>query len=186
MSIRLLLAADRMPMPWRNGGGITREIAAWPPGATLENFDWRVSMAEVREPGPFSTFPGVDRVLTILQGTLLLSIEGRPAVTLTAESFPFRFAGDVSCVGTPVGGPVLDLNVMVRRDRYAAGVQRTSTSQRPVPAATCLLVALSAGRVLVGTGEWHLTVHDALLLQAETGSALAAQGASALISFSPC
>jgi environmental stress-induced protein Ves len=85
-----------------------------------------------------------------------------------------------------VGGPVLDLNVMVRRDRYAAGVQRTSTSQRPVPAATCLLVALSAGRVLVGTGEWHLTVHDALLLQAETGSALAAQGASALISFSPC
>jgi len=78
MSVHLRRAADRMPAPWRNGGGITREIAARPPGATLEAFDWRISMAEVREPGPFSSFPDVDRVLTFLQGTLSLSIEGRP------------------------------------------------------------------------------------------------------------
>ena len=182
MSVRLLLAADRVPTPWRNGGGITHEIAAWPPGAPLEGFDWRVSMAEVREPGPFSTFPGVDRVLTILQGTLSLAIEGRPAVTLTAESLPFCFAGEASCVGAPLGGPVLDLNVMARRDRFSADVRRISIAELTVAAAASLLVALSAGQVMVGTSEWHLGLHDALLLRNEGDRALAVQGASAFIS----
>ena len=167
-----------------NGGGITREIAAWPPGATLEKFDWRVSMAEVRNAGPFSRFPGVDRVLTIVEGTLALTIEGRPAVTLTAETSPFHFPGDAACVGEPIGGPVLDLNVMARRDCISADVRRISNANRALPAATYLLVALSPGPVAIGTSEWHLAVHDALLLFGEIGSALAVRGASALIRIS--
>jgi environmental stress-induced protein Ves len=184
VSVQLLRASDRVPTPWRNGGGITREIAVWPPGATLEEFDWRVSMAEVRETGPFSRFPGVDRVLTILQGTLALTLEGRPAVQLTADSLQFHFPGDAACVGEPIGGPVLDLNVMIRRDCISADVRRISHATLIPPAATCLLVALSPEPVTIGTSAWHLAEHDVLLLQGETGSALTARGASALISLS--
>ena len=50
---RLLRAAERRAEPWKNGGGVTREVAAC--GAEVEtgDFDWRVSIAEVAAPGPF-------------------------------------------------------------------------------------------------------------------------------------
>ncbi|MFN9927385.1 MAG: HutD family protein, partial [Phenylobacterium sp.] len=64
MTFTLLRAADRLAVPWKNGGGITRELAVWPPGASFDDFVWRVSMAEVHQDGPFSSFPGVDRILT--------------------------------------------------------------------------------------------------------------------------
>jgi len=186
VSVQQLRAADRIPKPWRNGGGITREIAAWPPDATLENFDWRVSMAEVREPGPFSRFPAVDRVLTILHGTLSLAIAGRPAVTLTPEAPPFHFPGDIACTGEPIAGPVLDLNVMARRDRFSAEMRRISNADLSVPGTTCLLVALSPAQVVLVTSAWHLQPHDALLLRNESGAALVTKGAFALINLSRC
>jgi environmental stress-induced protein Ves len=42
-------------MPWKNGGGVTRELLAWPGGG-----DWqvRISVAEIEADGPFSSFPG--------------------------------------------------------------------------------------------------------------------------------
>ena len=53
---------------WKNGGGVTREIVASPEGAPLDAFDWRVSLADVSADGPFSSFPGVDRTLTVVEG----------------------------------------------------------------------------------------------------------------------
>jgi uncharacterized protein len=53
---------------WKNGGGKTTEIAVWPPGASLDAFDWRISMATVEQDGPFSEFPGIDRTLALLKG----------------------------------------------------------------------------------------------------------------------
>jgi environmental stress-induced protein Ves len=47
-------------MPWKNGGGETTEIAVFPDGAGLSDFDWRVSMARVDGDGPFSSFPGIE------------------------------------------------------------------------------------------------------------------------------
>jgi len=66
--IEILKASDRKPQPWKNGGGTTREVCAFPPGATLDGFDWRLSMATVAKDGPFSAFPGIDRVLIVLAG----------------------------------------------------------------------------------------------------------------------
>ena len=114
--MRILRAAGRVAVPWKNGGGLTREVMVSPPGAGLDAFDWRVSIAEVRDAGPFSVFAGIDRVLTILEGRMMLAFEDR-GVVLDADSEPYRFAGDVPCHGTPLDGAVTDLNVMVRRGR---------------------------------------------------------------------
>jgi environmental stress-induced protein Ves len=84
----ILRAAQRAPVPWKNGGGLTREVAVYPPTSDLGSFDWRVSMAEVRGAGPFSLFPGVDRRLAVLEGRLRLAIEARAALTLSPESAP--------------------------------------------------------------------------------------------------
>ena len=31
--------------PWKNGGGVTTELATDPPGAALDAFNWRLSLA---------------------------------------------------------------------------------------------------------------------------------------------
>ncbi len=52
--------------PWKNGGGETREIICVP--APDAPFLWRASIATLQADGPFSPFPGVDRVITLLAG----------------------------------------------------------------------------------------------------------------------
>jgi environmental stress-induced protein Ves len=124
----ILPAVLRTPLAWKNGGGVTREIAAFPRGADLSHFDWRISTAEVRSGGPFSAFPDIERILCVLEGELTLSVQGQPTVRLSKKSAPFAFAGDVPAQAEPHGGIVVDLNVMARRGRYVAAVRRLSTS----------------------------------------------------------
>lgn len=106
-------------MPWKNGGGVTIEIAAAPEGAGLDAIDWRVSMARVETAGPFSLFPGLDRTLAVLEGeALTLDIEGRGTVRLDRGSVPYAFPADIAVTGVPTTGGILDLNVMSRRGRW--------------------------------------------------------------------
>ncbi len=138
--------------PWKNGGGLTGEIAVHPPAATLEDFDWRISCAQVAAHGPFSRFPGIDRVLVILEGELALAVAGGPALVLTPESAPCAFPGDAAASAGPVAGTVHDLNVMTRRGRCAARVQRCLVKDRAkfsFTTATTVVLA-SANLVLHG------------------------------------
>ncbi|MBS0490042.1 MULTISPECIES: HutD family protein [unclassified Phenylobacterium] len=123
--MHILRAADRKPTAWKNGGGLTWEVAAWPPGASLDDFEWRASIAEVSSSGPFSVFSGIDRVLTVLAGPgLELNFEGRAPIRLDAASAPFAFAGDACCDAVLIGGAVRDFNMMARRGQWSVQVQR--------------------------------------------------------------
>lgn len=58
-------------------------------------FDWRVSVADVDRPGPFSALPGVDGVIVLLEGSgLVLTVDGREQVLRPLE--PFAFSGDAA------------------------------------------------------------------------------------------
>ena len=141
----ILRAADRSAVAWKNGGGLTHEVAVHPPGSDLDSFDWRVSLAEVRRGGPFSLFPGVDRHLAVISGQLELSIAGHDAVTLAPDSQPLVFPGDVPASAAPVQAPVRDLNVMTRRGRFLARLTRRSVAgvtTAKLEAPTTLIVAL--------------------------------------------
>ena len=105
-------------MPWKNGGGVTIEIAVSPDGAGLDDFDWRVSMARVESDGPFSSFAGIDRTLVLLEGKgLILHVEGRSPLGLTRVHEPVSFPADVATSAGLIDGPITDLNVMSRRGR---------------------------------------------------------------------
>jgi uncharacterized protein len=128
--ISLLPAAGRIVQPWKNGGGVTREIAAFPPADGVEAFDWRISTAVVSMPGRFSHFGGVDRTLAVISGRLELELDGRDEpVALSAASEPYAFPGDVGCFGTPIGGEVIDLNLMVRRGRGTGSIKRIASPE---------------------------------------------------------
>lgn len=115
-------------MPWKNGGGVTTEILAWPPAAGLDNFDWRISMAQVAAGGPFSTFPGIDRTLAVLAGSMRLSVGDAPPVELSPLSAPYAFPGDVATEASLIHGPVLDFNVMTRRGRFRHSLRKLEFS----------------------------------------------------------
>ncbi|HEX2656480.1 MAG TPA: HutD family protein [Xanthobacteraceae bacterium] len=123
--MRVLRSADYRRMPWKNGGGETIEMVAFPAHASLDAFDWRLSMAHVAQPGPFSPFPGIDRSLSIIAGAgIELTIENETPITLDRTSAPFRFAGERHVFCTLRDGATDDLNVMTRRERARHHVQR--------------------------------------------------------------
>lgn len=134
-------------MPWKNGGGTTTEIAISPAGASMDDFDWRVSMAHVGTDGPFSSFPGIDRTLSIVTGGGITLVFGDgEAVALTQASAPYPFAADRPVEGVLPAGAIDDLNVMSRRGRWSHTVER-----------------------LIGPGEHHVATDGLLLLIAPEG-----------------
>jgi environmental stress-induced protein Ves len=163
-SLEVLRGSERTPVPWKNGGGLTREVAVFPAGSDLAGFDWRVSIAEIRKPGPFSLFEDVDRRMAVLEGRLSLAIGGRPAVILTPGNDALAFPGDVPVFAEPLGASVTDLNVMTRRSRCAARLTRCCAPQIVLEphADTTLLVALSALLVCREDVELSLAPLDAL------------------------
>jgi environmental stress-induced protein Ves len=176
--ISILRAADRIALPWKNGGGVTREVAVWPPGSGFDDFDWRVSIAEVRVAGPFSRFVGIDRTMTILEGRLALTMMSE-TFTLDSASAPFTFPGDVSCFGEPVDGSVMDLNAMTRRGRATARVMPVSDGAHSASGKSTLLLVRNETNVRLGGQEFYLAPLDALLIGGP--SELALDGAAFLI-----
>jgi environmental stress-induced protein Ves len=122
--MRILRASERTAVPWKNGGGTTSEVAAFPQGAGFDDFGWRISIANIARGGPFSRFPGIDRTLAMLHGRVTLTIEGQGAVPLSPDMPPVSFAGDVATAAELIGGPATDLNVMTRRGAFTARVTR--------------------------------------------------------------
>ena len=121
---RILRGDALVPVPWRNGQGITREIAAMPPGAGPDDFLWRVSLADVVGPAPFSRFPGVDRCIVLLDGAgFRMTLDGTQVHQLTTPCAPFAFAGEAEVAVTLAGGPTRDFNLMLRRGHAAGGVE---------------------------------------------------------------
>lgn len=108
---------------WKNGGGCTREILCSPPGAGIDDFDWRVSIATISQTGPFSVFAGVDRVIMLLEGhgVHLKSVRGIDH-RLDQPCVPFAFSGDNELDCTLLGGTSTDFNVMTRRGQLRAEV----------------------------------------------------------------
>ncbi|QSN63645.1 HutD family protein (plasmid) [Caballeronia sp. M1242] len=121
--VTIIPGASLIAVPWKNGGGITREIAAGPPGASLDAFAWRLSVADVSSDGAFSAFTGVDRALVLLDGAgMLLAEAGGREHRLDEPLAMARFAGETPIHASLIDGPTRDFNVMVRRDRARMSV----------------------------------------------------------------
>lgn len=155
------------PVPWKNGGGTTREIAVWPPGADMDAFAWRISVADIAADGPFSAFPGIDRQIVLIDGAgvYLQARDGAFQHKLTRVGEPFAFSGDSAVHATLVDGPTRDFNVMTRR-----GVCRADVAQMRQP--FTVVPTDATALVLVLGGTWH--AGDGLQMEAGEGILLEA------------
>jgi uncharacterized protein len=153
--------------PWKNGGGVTREIVCQPQsaglGAGMNDFDWRVSIAHIASDGPFSAFPGVDRVITLLSGggVHLLSEGGQVNHRLDMPLAPFAFAGEAPIHARLLAGDCRDFNVMTRRAVCSASLQ--------VVRSACDGPAASQGLLMAVQGHWQLEGVSAQTLAPQQG-----------------
>lgn len=127
----VLPAHEYRRVRWRNGLGWTREILRRRLGADTrsasgvepdgDDWDWRLSIAEIERDAPFSAFPGVERELVLLTGNgLRLRFEDGECTALEPPHGRSRFAGERTVTGELVDGPTHDFNLMWRRDRVQA------------------------------------------------------------------
>jgi len=115
---RVIPANEYRRVRWKNGTGWTREIARMP---DREDWDWRLSIAEIEQDGPFSVFPGIERELVLIRGNgLRLRFEDGEIRELQPPHERIRFAGERVVRGELLEGPTHDFNLMWRRDMIAA------------------------------------------------------------------
>ncbi len=104
------------PAPWKNGGGVTRELLRLPV-ASGDDWTLRISVADIDADGPFSPFPGITRWFAVLDGAgVRLGFADRAQDVRRGEA-PLRFDGAEAPGCALLDGPTRDLNVMVRDDR---------------------------------------------------------------------
>lgn len=144
---------DTLPAtPWKNGGGLTREIARREENGALI---WRISLANVDRDGPFSQFAGLMRVLTVIDGAGI-DLRSPNSVIMARFGAPVRFSGELPVEGRLIGGPIRDLNVIFDPTRIRADVNAMFH-----PARVTLGPVLSGFFVINGP----VTADDALLVQ---------------------
>jgi environmental stress-induced protein Ves len=165
--MRILRANERTAVPWKNGGGTTREVAVFPPGAGFDDFGWRISIADISRGGPFSQFPGIDRTLAMLKGRVSLSIAGRDTIALSADTPPVEFPGDIPASAELSGGTATDLNVMTRRGVFTARMTRRDCANAITAssdATTAFIFPLTAATLRGILADIPLVPGDAIFL----------------------
>ena len=181
MTILKLGPDDYRTMPWKNGAGSTTELVIEPPGATLaDGFHWRVSMATVAESGPFSSFPGYDRTLLLLEGQGL-ELEHGPhgRVLLPGPLVPVRFRGEWATTGRLLGVPCLDFNVMSRRETLLHEVTILHCgAPAALPEAPVLLVFCCRGVAALPSRGVELRAGELLRMDGGSASGLTIQAAA--------
>ncbi|PTL83046.1 HutD family protein [Vitiosangium sp. GDMCC 1.1324] len=159
--MRRLGPGDYRDMPWKNGGGVTRELLKLPHPSDPARFLARLSIASVAESGPFSVFPGIDRTLLMLDGVgMALTFGSAPEVVLDRCLSPFAFPGEAVVHCRLLGGPVRDFNLMV---------------DRAVAQATLEVIHLAPGMSRTVAGSGTVFLHALEGLSTVSGSPLAVE-----------
>jgi uncharacterized protein len=167
MTVSLIHGAQLAASPWKNGGGITREVAV------CENA-WRASIADIDRDGPFSRFPGIDRVLVLLDGAQLMLGDRVIAQPLDTA----HFAGEDAIDARLGSGPVRVFNVMTHRGAASARIDVWRASERRIVDADTLLLhcVQDAADVCIAGTRMRLTKLDTLRIDARGGIEIETHG----------
>ena len=120
--ITVIPPSEFKTIPWKNGKGQTIELAINKEG-TLEDFDWRLSMAQVTENGPFSDFSGYWRHLVLIEGEdITLTHDSDVRHHLRAQLQVASFDGGSHTEAALGAGPITDFNIITRQASFQTEV----------------------------------------------------------------
>jgi environmental stress-induced protein Ves len=150
--------ADVTPQPWKNGHGAMRELLVRPAGVEPR---LRISVADIGRDSPFSSYPGVERWFTVIDGAgVVLHFADGPR-TVKPDDPPLRFAGADAPGCTLVDGPVRALNLMLRG--VAGQLVRVADGRDWTPPTTCAGLFATAAGDCEADGTGHALPDGALL-----------------------
>jgi len=97
-------------VPWKNGGGVTVDIA-------FDGDVWRFSRTPITAPGAFSDYTGFDRLQVLIAGSGLVLQTPSGEIDVRRPFRPVRFAGETPIVSRLEAGPVEVINLMGERSK---------------------------------------------------------------------
>ena len=110
-------------VPWKNGLGHTTELAI-NDGGTLNDFDWRLSIASVITDGEFSNFFGYQRNLVLIEGNgLTLDHQNDAVDKLTNILDIAKFDGGCRTLGKLSNGSIKDFNIITNKETVNTNVR---------------------------------------------------------------
>ena len=163
---RRLKAADFKEGRWRNGLGVSWEVAEEPAAGLACGFRWRLATALISRDVPFSLYSEVDRVFTLIEGNGLTLDFGDRNVDVASRFVPVRFPGDRPLSCRLVDGPCRALNLFLARGHCDADVRVLRDHGQLATSGPVLSFALS-GRPRID--ELHLETGDAAIGQGPHG-----------------
>lgn len=193
MAARILETLDPSTyrrVPWKNGGGVTIDIAAeYRPGAEPGGWDgmiWRLSRTRIETPGPFSDLPGYDRLLAVIDGSgLVLHPKGRKLLDVRTPLQPVRFAGEWPIDSELSEGPVGVLNLLADRTKMGIDMSFLAAPGRIALAnARTIILALAPTRASLD-GEDVTIGRDGALSVAGAGELAVNDGLVAVAALTP-
>lgn len=161
----IIRQCDLVETPWKNGGGITRNVA--------EHRDangplWRLSIADVDGDGAFSSFPGLTRVLTVIRGDGMV-LHGPEGDMQADYARPVRFDGGVQVRATLTQGPIRNFNLMFDTVRCAGDAQTIRAAgvhEIGQAGQTCVLHVIAGASSVesteLGAGDTAISTHAPL------------------------
>lgn len=183
--MNLINFEDLRTTPWKNGGGVTREIACFPQHASFDDFAWRISIADVSQSGPFSVLPGIDRIIALLDGDgMQLRFDDGRQHALSTPLVPFRFRGEDRVQAELMGAASRDFNLMLRRDMVdgSLAVFREVATLECEPGFLALFCAAGRWEVAGADDQRHQLARHSTLTCATTSVAITPlEAASVLI-----
>lgn len=177
--MRIVRRSGYKRMAWKNGQGLTEEVAAFPPGSDVNSFEWRLSIAHVETDGVFSEFAGIDRTIALLDGPgLALDLPDGSTVKLFPGGTPFPFPGEWKISSRNAGAATVDLNIMTRRGVCAHRMERRTLPRGEAFTATGngWAVFNTPAQIEAGGQNLSLDRFDALSLESGEGFSCRAGG----------
>ncbi len=153
--LRLIRQDEMVEGPWRNGMGVSWEIASHQEAGAAD-FSWRFAKARIDRDVPFSIYPGIDRVFMQISGNGLdLEFEGGKALEVHESFVPHAFACDVPLTCRLLDGPCFDLNLFTARGAYeaqASVLKLSGMETLDLSGVEAVFFALKGSTVLSGQG----------------------------------
>ena len=119
MKVNIFKSSDYLSMPWKNGQGSTLQLAC--SHTDLNDFDWRISVADVEYDGSFSFFKNKLRIISILSGNgLRLKNLNDGTEVFLSKNIIYKFSGNAPIQSTLQNGAIRDFNLIYRPERYHA------------------------------------------------------------------
>jgi environmental stress-induced protein Ves len=180
-ALRLLDASALRTQAWANGAGTTTLIASEPDD---DQWQWRLSIAEIAQEAPFSSFPATRRVFVPLDAPIQLRFDDTRTTSLLRLAVT-RFDGADAPYALLPEGPTRAFNLMLR------GTAQGELIARPLNGAMWL--PLRAGwrwflHVLGGRAEIHVDddqlaadAGDHLWIDAQPGQRVRIEGGGELV-----